>query len=204
MKKTGFILVALATIQCIADENFPKFAKDDAPFDLSQKIYFQEKLSPSYKKYISLDLTAIPALEGLINVGIRNEMDIHGSDLGVGFGKGLNTTSLLAYGSWLRFFDASETAKYYAGIGLKGAHIWGTGEVFSKTLLAHGLISAGTSFYTKSQSNQFIEFNMGWPTIFKHIGSFYDKEMHEYKYFNSGLRFDLKRIQFALLYGLFF
>ena len=189
MKKLGlFVILGLATA-----------FGEEFSFDSFQPV-MQEQPKSDLLRYVSVDLAAIPSLQGVMNVGLRQEGEKHGYDLGISGGKAKTFTCSFLYGSYLRFIDASDTAKYYTGLGLRGGAAWGTeNHVFETS----GLFSAGRSYLTKSGSRQFFEINLHWPRLDHFNYPVAYKQVHdEVKYKKTF--FNYQNIQFAVFYGWFF
>ncbi|NGX26229.1 MAG: hypothetical protein K940chlam6_00144, partial [Chlamydiae bacterium] len=76
MKKLGlFVILGFATA-----------FGEDFSFDSFQSV-MQEQPKSHLLRYISVDLAAIPNLQGIMNVGLRQEGEKHGYDLGISGGK---------------------------------------------------------------------------------------------------------------------
>ncbi len=160
----------------------------------------QHQVQPDLQRYISVDLTGIPNLHGIVNVGLRQESEKHGYDFGISAGKARSFMQTHLYGSYLRFIDASETAKYYLGAGLKGGSLWSSEDYALET---SSFFSAGRSYSVNSGSRQFFEINLHWLNFihFNHSIPYHSEDELVYKRKNF---FSLLKFQVGIFYGWFF
>lgn len=150
--------IALGNANPTEDEFLEKISKNN-PYKKSE--FFSPELMP----YVSIDLVAIANLCGMINVGCKHEGEKHGYDFGLGICKTWNFYRNFLYASYLRFFDSTDKARYYAGIGARGGVTWGRENNLYQF---SGLFSTGRTFITKDRSRKFLEINFYWPTFYRY------------------------------------
>ncbi|MDN3505898.1 MAG: hypothetical protein P0S96_01560 [Simkaniaceae bacterium] len=184
MYKIGFAIV-LAFSSAFAQD----FAFDDYRVDVVE--------APSTLKYVSVDLAAIANLKGVINVGVRQEGDKHGFDFGMSNGRAKEFSQSFLYGSYLKFIDASATAKYYTGFGGRSGISWGTANYAIETM---GSFSVGRSFLAGSSGRQFFEVGLLWPRFYHFHFPVYYGTKGKYKNNFSNYR----NVDVSLFYGWMF
>lgn len=170
----------------------------DDLFDDYQPNQVPLKISP-LSSYISIDLAAIVNFTGVVNFGFKNEGVQNGYDFGISTGKSKGLTQNFLYGSYLKFFDSTDKARYYMGIGARGGITW---MKDNHAYEWNALFSAGRSFFTQSNAHRFLEINLQWPQ-FVHFHHPIIYAWNEYEVFRKN-NFLYQRVLVAVLYGWFF
>jgi len=171
------------------------FAQDFAFNGYRTSIVEVDELKPL--RYVSVDLAAIANLQGVINFGVRQEGEKHGYDFGLSNCRGKSISKSSLYGSYLRFIDSSETAKYYMGIGGRSGVSWWSTNYAIET---KGSLSVGRSYLSGDLGRQFFEVSLLWPHFYHFRIPVYFGDKGKYKNNFS----NYQNIAISLFYGWMF
>lgn len=223
MRKIGLSALALmTTITCSSAENALNSEAFEIPTTEREKFDAKLVSTPnvaSFRKYVSINVLHLAALQASFNFGFRKEIGHNGCDLGIYGSTGKLSSAFGGYASYLYYFNPDSNFNFYSGVGIDSGLLW---NKYTYGANARCVVPLGLNHFAKSGRREFFQISIIGPYIayqklykskeadYYLITSGYLRERDwdpDYPYDNrknSAVKRNFKKIGITLNYGIFF